>query len=480
MSQFVLGHNVQTHNNSLRNLVRGVGERVLYTNSDLDIPIIPADNVFEGRLSKYREQLVSKIGYQSSVTYEKFVSYYKGPRKLIYQKAVDSLMFTSIRRRDAYLSTFVKAEKLNLDLKSDPVPRVIQPRNPRFNVEVGRFLRPLEEKLYKEIDGLFGAPTIMSPYNAFTQAKHLKAKWDSFCDPVCIGLDASRFDQHVSKQALIFEHSVYNKIFKSEKLAKLLDMQIENVGFAKASDGWFKYLKTGSRMSGDMNTSMGNKLLMCLMSLSYLNTKPFRCSFINNGDDCLIFTEKKNLDQLDDLDEYFVDFGFNIKREDPVTEFEHVEFCQTKPVKSNGVWRMVRNVKTCLTKDVTSISLGHDIRSYRVRLRDIGNCGLATAADIPVLGAFYAMLFRFGLDGDYAGKWNNEYDYYRRSSIHASCKHNQPDEYGRYSFWKSTGITPDAQMVLEGYFNDSVWGATNRQICINFNPLFFDGSKIKT
>jgi hypothetical protein len=475
MSQFLLGHNVQTHNNSLRNLVRGVGERVLYTNSKQDLPISPVKDVFEGRLSKYREQLVSSIGYQSPVTYDKFVSYYKGPRKTIYQKAVDSLMFTSIRRRDAYLSTFVKAEKLNFDIKPDPVPRVIQPRNPRFNVEVGRFLRPLEERMYKELDNLFGAPTIMSPYNAFTQAKHLKAKWDTFCDPVCIGLDASRFDQHVSKQALLFEHSIYNQIYRNGRLKNLLNMQINNVGYAKASDGWFKYLKTGSRMSGDMNTSMGNKILMCLMSLAYLDTKSFKCSFINNGDDCLIFTERKYLKQLDDLEKYFVDFGFNIKREKPVFEFEEVEFCQTKPIKSNGIWRMVRNVKTCLTKDVTSLSLGHNIVEYRRCLRDIGNCGLATAADVPVLGSFYAMLVRFGLDGDYTRKWDADNNYYRRSSVNAKCDHNEPDQYGRYSFWKSTGITPDAQIALEGYFDDSIWGATNRQVCeFNFNPLFFN------
>jgi hypothetical protein len=476
MSQFLLGHNVQTHNNSLQNLVRGVGERVLYTNAKLHKPLVPYTGIFERRLGKFREQLVKDIGYQSPVTYEKFVNYYKGPRKAVYQRAVDSLMFSSIRRRDAYLSTFVKAEKLNLDIKSDPVPRVIQPRNPRFNVEVGKFLRPLEERMYEAIDDLFDAPTIMSPYNAFTQAKHLRDKWDSFCDPVCIGLDASRFDQHVSKEALEFEHSIYNHIYRSPFLAMLLKMQIRNTGFAKASDGWFRYLKEGSRMSGDMNTSMGNKILMCLMSLAYLQTKPFKCRFVNNGDDCLVFTERKNLHLLNDLEDYFIGFGFNIKREKPVAEFEQVEFCQTKPVKSNGVWRMVRNVNTCLSKDVTCLNLGHNVESYRKVLRDIGKCGLATAADIPVLGAFYTMLVRFGMDGKHEREWSSEYNYYYRSSQNASCAFNTPDSYGRYSFWLSTGISPDAQCALEGYFNDSIWGANNRQV-INFNfSSLFNGS----
>jgi len=206
--------------------------------------------VFESRLALYRDTLVNDIGFQSPVTHDDFVGFYKGPRKLIYQRAVQDLALLPVRPRDAILKTFVKAEKLNFDIKNDPAPRVIQPRDPRYNVEVGCFLRPLEHKLYSAIDKIFGSPTIMSAYNAFTQATHLKRKWDRFTQPVCVGLDASRFDQHVSIQALEFEHSVYNRIFKSKKLAMLLRMQLINRGIARARDGWFRYETKGSRMSG--------------------------------------------------------------------------------------------------------------------------------------------------------------------------------------------------------------------------------------
>lgn len=470
MSRFLLGHDVQTHNNSLNNLRRGVGERVLFRDDKLTLPIRPINNtIFTDRLASYRDALLKDLGFQSAVARELFPSFYTGPRKALYQKAVDSLSIKAVSPRDAMLKTFVKAEKLNFSIKNDPVPRVIQPRDPRYNVEVGRFLRPVEHKVYRAIDNLFKAPTIMSAYNAFTTARILKDKWDLFQEPVCIGMDASRFDQHVSAQALKFEHSIYNRIFKSKELSTLLKWQIDNRGIARASDGWFKYNVKGSRMSGDMNTSMGNKIIMCLMSLSYLESLNIPFAFANNGDDCLIFTDRKYLKSLNGLNSYYRDFGFDVVCEEPVYEFEHVEFCQTKPVMSNNVWRMVRKPYTCLTKDVTCVNLGHDIEMYRRLLNSVGECGLATATDIPVMGSFYRMLKRFGIEGSVV-HWD-EYNYYVRSSREASCKSSKPDDYGRYSFWLMSGISPDEQLSIEEYFDNSIWGGDNRQLINQLLPL---------
>lgn len=250
-------------------------------------------------------------------------------------------------------------------------------------------------------------------------------------------------------------------------------MQLRNIGYARASDGYFKYVVEGSRMSGDMNTSMGNKLIMCLMGKAYLDSLSIPYEFANNGDDCLIFTETKYLKKLSNLKSYFADFGFNIVTEEPVYTFEHVEFCQTKPLISNGVWRMIRNVRSCLTKDTTCVNLGHDVLAYRRLLNSIGDCGLAFAADVPILHAFYKMLKRFGLEGKY---WSGDtgFNYYVNASRNAHCPATVPDQNSRYSFWMNSGITPDQQMSIEGYFNESVWGEHNRQVIdFDINTLFF-------
>jgi hypothetical protein len=470
MSQLLSAHNVQTHNNTLNNLVHGVGERVLFVNAKCEPPVPPKRGIFR-KLHSYRDTVVKFIGVQSPVTREQFASFYKGPRHATYLRAAVGLGLNPLRPRDAMLKTFIKAEKHNLTLKPNVVPRVIQPRDPRYNVELGKYLRPIEHKLYDAIDSLFGAPTVFSPYNAFTQAKLLREKWDSFSHPVCVGLDASRFDQHVSADALEFEHSMYNSVFKSKELKHILSMQINNYGVARASDGWFKYTKKGSRMSGDMNTSMGNKFLMCVMAKSYIDQLKCEVLFVNNGDDCLMILEKRNVSQLDNMQKYFVEFGFKIVREKPVDVFEKIEFCQTSPVMSNKTWRMVRNVKTCLTKDVTCLNLGHSIIEYRRWMRDIGQCGLATCADMPVLSEFYHMLSRFGQDGAYQGSFDDTYKWYKLSSRNARCRHQQPDDYARYSFWLSTGMIPDVQLQLEKYFRDSIWGGDKRQLIENIEQL---------
>jgi hypothetical protein len=471
MSRFICDDQVETHNNSLVNLIRGVGERVLFTDKKLTKCQPCVTGTFVRRCSIYSRTLVADIGRQSPVTRQQFVEYYKGRRRTIYQAASDGLALKPIRPRDASVSTFVKAEKCNFSTKFDPAPRVIQPRHPRFNVELGRYLLPLEHKVYDAIDRMFKSPVIMSKYNAFEQARVLKEKWDKFKRPVCIGFDASRFDQHVSPEALRFEHDFYRQIFGQDKfLMMLLGWQIHNRGFARSSDGHFTYSRVGSRMSGDMNTSLGNKFLMCLMAKSYVDKHHFGIEFVNNGDDCLLILERSDARKLVDVPTYFRDFGFKIVTEDPVYEFEHIEFCQCRPVQSNGLYRMVRNVKTCLVKDVTALAVGHDVTQYRSWIADVASCGLSFCADVPVLGAFYRMLQRFGQPGNYNGK-DALFSAYRTLSKNAHSDCDTPDSSGRYSFWLQTGIHPDAQEQLERYFDTSVWGGDKRQFISNLHQL---------
>jgi len=465
MSHLLAGHEMKTHNNTLANLCRGVGERVLFTNAKLDTPVTPRSvNIFEQKMASYRDQLYRTVGTQSPVSRGSFLNYYKGPRLATYTRAVASLTVKSLCPRDAILKTFVKAEKNNLSIKKDYVPRVIQPRSPRFNVELGCYLRPIEKMIYRAIDELFKGPTIMSEYNAYTQAANIHEKWSRFRRPMCIGLDASRFDQHVGPQALRFEHSLYNKIYRCSKLKELLKMQIYNRGIAVASDGMFKYSVKGRRMSGDMNTSLGNKILMCLMAKSYIDTLHIPIEFVNNGDDCLLILDRKHFDRLENLHEYFLMFGFNIVREDPVYQFEKIEFCQTRPVICNGIWRMVRNVRSCISKDVTCVNLGHNVEEYRGWLRDVAKCGESIAGDVPVLGAFYRMLYRLGNDSNYSRSHSQEWAYYHIASRNATLRTHTIDQEGRVSYYLSTDITPETQLSLEEYFDSICWGNNKRQL----------------
>jgi hypothetical protein len=141
------------------------------------------------------------------------------------------------------MQTFVKAEKLNVSAKSDPDPRVIQPRSSRYCYAVGLYIKAVEHMLYKAIDSLFGARTVMKGLNADQRGAAFHEAWNRFKDPVAVGLDASRFDQHVSTALLQLEHSIYLACFDNdEELERLLNMQLVNRGFVRCAEGSIRYV----------------------------------------------------------------------------------------------------------------------------------------------------------------------------------------------------------------------------------------------
>jgi len=204
-------HNFLVHNSSLNNLVRGVLTRVFYVKGQPTPK--PLEGIYSLRLRYFRDRLFKLIPSTTPLSLQDTVNLYRGRKKDIYQAAHDSLLNLAVSRADSNLKVFVKAEFINSDDKPDPDPRIISPRDPRYNLEVGKFLLPLEKTLYRAIARLYGEPTVMKGYNANETGKLFATKWLKYRRPVAVGLDASRFDQHVSKQALQFEHSVYNGVF---------------------------------------------------------------------------------------------------------------------------------------------------------------------------------------------------------------------------------------------------------------------------
>lgn len=258
------GTHFGVHNNSLNNLRRGLMERVYHVEvaGSLTLPPSPLPGAFKA-LEGFAHVFSKHVTPTAPMGYLDFVECYRGRRRTVYEKACASLQASEVSRADSVVSTFVKSEKINLSSKPDPAPRVIQPRHPRYNVEVGRFIKKIEHAVYNNIADVWGDTTVLKGVNAHQQADLLRKKWDSFRRPVAIGLDASRFDQHVSTDALSWEHSIYLKYFSGSEraiLKRLLSWQLVNTGRARASDGIIKYKVNGCRMSGDMNTGLGNCL----------------------------------------------------------------------------------------------------------------------------------------------------------------------------------------------------------------------------
>lgn len=448
LSGFGVGVRFGVHKDSIKNLTRGIAERVLYVRrgEGLARPPRPVAGAWN-RLGGVRSRLLRKVHSTPVVAREEYPTLYSGRKRLVYERAVDSLNSRGLTVADSYCSTFIKAEKINFDAKVDPAPRVIQPRSPRYNVEVGKYLKLFERELVHGFERAWGYPVILKGMNADQVGQVMADNWGAFRNPVAVGLDASRFDQHVSVEALEWEHSVYNSVFRSDELARLLKWQLNNRGIGRVPGYRVDYRTKGCRMSGDINTGMGNCLLMSSMVLAYFDHHGVTARLANNGDDCVVFCDKSQLHKLDHLDDWFLGLGFTLTREKPVYCLERVEFCQFQPVKLSTGWRMVRNPLVAMSKDCVSLSGWTNLLEVRMWAHAVGTCGASLTCGVPIWEAWYSRLIRLGTRPAHglvervnecgAHYWAN------------GCQPAVIDAEARYSFYLAFGIMPDLQEDLE-------------------------------
>lgn len=436
------------HNNSLVNVMRGLKERVYKVNgpAGLQPPPKPDDAVFAG-LDGFRRLLVKQVGRARAWTYDEFLLSCRPSKRTLYAQAVASLLQRPLSKEDARITTFVKAEKIDLQTKDDPAPRLIQPRQPRYNAWVGRYIKAAESRIYAAIDGVWGRETVMSGYNALDVARHLRGHWDQWDDTVAIGLDASRFDQHVSSQALEWEHSVYNQLYKCPKLREVLKWQLSNQCTALTPEGKVLYTVDGCRMSGDMNTSLGNKLIMCGLVWQYCQEAGVKATLANNGDDCVLFVRRRSVSRvIDTLPGWFLRYGFTMKVEDPVDVFEQIEFCQQRPVEVEaGRWLMTRSPEKGLAKDLMFIGPGTDVRRDYMRWAGgVGKAGLAAYGGVPIVQEVYRWMASLG-----PGRELDPYSGIGAASKNMTRTYTEPTSECRASYYLAWGISPVEQCSRE-------------------------------
>jgi len=444
------------HLNSLVNVRRALVERVF--NVEVEGNLVPTPRpepgLFGVNMHEFSEVLLKCLPKLLPLSAEDFVNLYTGRRRVLYAKAAEEFIRSGVKPKHSHIKAFVKAEKIFITDKPDPAPRIIQPRNPVFNVAVGRFLKHAEKPLFKSIGKVFGGQTVYKGMNALATARKLREAWEQFTHPVAVGLDASRFDQHVSREALEWEHTIWPALFRGaddrKTLKSLLKQQLHNSGVAYADDGRIRYSVDGCRMSGDMNTSSGNCLIMCGLVWSYCRGAGLeRYRLANNGDDCIVICEKHDLHMLDDLPKWFMSMGFKMKVESPVMSFERIDFCQTSPVWTQKGWVMCRNPHTAMSKDLhANCHIGdHLVRNRWLNAMHQG--GKALTDGLPMWQSFYDMFaVSKVVGGDHGLNPLHESGLY---SLMRNMRHeNTPiTSEARYSFWLAFGILPDQQVEFE-------------------------------
>jgi len=328
------------------------------------------------------DRAVERIGLLEPWHLAEVVESFKGPRRKRYQQAYDSLQVDPLVPADARISAFVKAEKFNPEEKENPDPRMIQARSPRYNLVIAKYLRPIEHYIYNLRDEL-GIRMVAKGLNQSERARLLKEKFEMFDDPVCFSIDASRWDKHVSKEVLQLEHRFYLRLHGGHpELDRLLKWQLKNK--CVTSNG-VKYTVDGGRMSGDINTALGNVLLMVLMVLAAMKAlfiKKFQIA--NDGDDCLIIVERSSVCKIDALPAKFLEYGQELKVENVTSDIRKVVFCQSQMVSNGQGDIMLRNWRKILSHGCCGTKHWNDRHMVRPMMGLVGRCELALCAGIPI------------------------------------------------------------------------------------------------
>jgi hypothetical protein len=137
--------------------------------------------------------------------------------------------------------------------------------------------------------------------------------------------------------------------------------------------------------------------------------------------------------------------------EEPVYEFEEVEFCQSKPVQVGGVYRMVRNPTTLITKASMCVRPCSSINLLKKWVMAVGVCEGSLSGGVPVLDAFARALRRNGKKCSakmvkvVKGGTSRTITYTHTGGIDAETRH---------SFYIAWGISPAEQLALERHYDN--------------------------
>lgn len=405
-------------------------------------------------LQEFKSELLRNSYCSPPISPEQFVEMYKGRKRTIYQNALEEFYDTGVQRKHAISSSFVKCEKV----KEESAPRCIQPRHPVYNIGLGCYIKPIEHRMYAAIGRVFeDKVTVVKGFNVVQVAQLMEEKWYSFGRTVSIGLDATKFDMHVCAGMLQWEHSVYQSLYPGDKeLARLLRWQVDNKGVGRCDDGKLKYSVKGRRFSGDMNTALGNCLIMCAMVYTYAKERHIEIKLMNNGDDCQVFMEERDEPRFRvGLSEWFLKLGFRMTIEPTVADLSAVEFCQMKLVHTGAGPVMVRNIDKAREKDSMSIIPLTSDKIFRKWMYAIGECGLALCSGVPIMQAMYRCYMRHGVPSKLKDSVAMETG--ARMLARGLCSKVSPVTMeARADVLVAWGYTPDEQMALERYYDTYV------------------------
>ncbi len=456
------------HNHSVNAVVSALTERFYYIKVDgvYVEPPTPVPGYFKLPLfTRFRERVLASVPKTfPRLSRRQVVDRFSGPKRKRYEAAFQSLLIDPICAEDARIQLFCKFAKVEVG----EAARIISPRSARFNLEFARYIKHLEKRIYKGINRALCSETKTSVAKGLTvddRAQALVEKWSVFDDPVAVVVDVSKLDACTRKCHLKYCHSYYTSVYPSARgLRKLLRWSLLHECVAYCPDGYVAFKSEPKKASGDVDTSLGNVIVVTSILNFVRELYQIKIEVLNDGDDNVVIMERADVDQfLQGVVLVFREAGFFLKIEQVTDVFEEIIFCQHVPCQVHGQWRMIREVRKVFRKDSMCLVGCPNADAFRRWLGAVGDAGLHLNDGVPVLQSFYRMYKRNG--SAYSDRYLEHImahtHYLRRDAKIDSMI----DDTARVSFYLSSGILPDAQVMLEAYLDSLNFGD------VDLNPI---------
>jgi len=331
---------------------------------------------------------------------------------------------------------FIKFEKTEME-KADEgkivVPRMIQYRGSEYTLSLARYSTVMEEFLkcadHPGMESNDGYPFIAKGLNAKDKASLLSALWGRRKNPVAYLIDHSKFDSMVNETHQLLERYIMVKTFGE---CATLDWLYSNQSVNSfVSQSGIRYKFPFRRCSGDANTSLGNSLInYCILRSVYPDAL-----ILVDGDDSVVIT-----DGYRDIPN-FEEYGMNTKIDHTVV-FEHIEFCQSRPVMTPEGWVMCRNPMRAISR--MNMRLGPNV-CQRSFLHTVGIGEGLCSSYMPIISVMARRFRELGKGGKYR-PWDLDY---RIKVDRWDDKFNYPTDQVRASFAVAWGICPAEQRMVE-------------------------------
>lgn len=284
--------------------------------------------------------------------FKEIIANYHGSFKKKYIRAKKYIKLFGVEPKHFTVKSFVKDDKYHLKEEfgdgEAKMPRAIQYQSPEGTLFKAQYIKPVEDHFYKMLD-VHGLRIFCKGLNNDEIGELFSASNLAIDDPIYIENDFSSFDASICTEMLSIYHKfLIRHVPKEYKklLHRYLRYDLKLRGYTSAGR---PYTTVGTIASGSIDTSFKGNFINYLCTITILNYRgvpPSAYKFLCNGDDSVLFLERKYADVDLGLFEYFGLTSKTVKKD----SFNLVEFCQSHPITFGNRTVMVRDPKRSFTR----------------------------------------------------------------------------------------------------------------------------------